>query len=104
MDGADPGQAAVFKAATHFNPVDMACRLTDAAGRPFDLERYADPSAVFLARKSHQGRPLVALERPGLWNGAMAHWTTVFVEFPLDSFNPVKTVADLLRPAHQETP
>ena len=102
VDLPDPGQKAVFAAATHFNPVDLACRLTDAQGRPFDLGRFVDPSAVFLSSKSLEGRPLVALERPGLWNGAMAHWRTVFVEAPLDSFNPVKTVLDLLKPAHQE--
>jgi hypothetical protein len=104
MDLTDAGQAAAFKAATHFNPVDLACRLTDPAGRPFDLSRYVDPSAVFVAKKSHLGRPLLALERPGLWNGAMAHWKTVFVELPLETFNPVKTVGDLLKAAHQERP
>jgi hypothetical protein len=102
VDLKDPGQKAVFAAATHFNPVDMVCCLTDAAGRPLDLDRFVDPSAVFLSSKSHQGRPLTALERPGLWNGAMAHWKTLFVEVPLETFNPVKTVLDLLKPAHQE--
>jgi hypothetical protein len=98
----DPAQKALFDASTHFNPVDMACRLTDAKGRPFELERFMDPTAVFLSSKSHQGRPLTALERPGLWNGAMAKWNTLFVELPLETFNPVKTVMDLLKPAHQE--
>jgi hypothetical protein len=102
MDLSDPAQAAAFKAATHFNPVDLVCRLTDPQGRPFALHDYVDPGAVFVAKKSHLGRPLLALERPGLWNGAMAHWKTVFVEVPLETFNPVKTVADLLKPAHQE--
>lgn len=101
MDLDDPGQRAVLDAATHFNPVDLCCRLTDKDGRPFDLEAFVDPAAVFLSRKTHLGRPLVALERPGLWNGAMARWRTVFVEVPLETFNPVKTVLDLLRPAHQ---
>lgn len=102
VDLNDPGQKALFTASTHFNPVDMACRLTDADGRPFALDAFSDPGAVFLSRKSHLGRPLVALERPGLWNGAMARWRTVFVELPLETFNPVKTVGDLLKPVHQE--
>jgi hypothetical protein len=97
----DPAQASVFKAATHFNPVDLVCRLTDKDGQPFDLDAFVDPSAVFLSQKTHLGRPLIALERPGLWNGAMAKWKTVFVEVPLETFNPVKTVLDLLKPAHQ---
>ncbi len=102
VDLRDPAQKAVFAAATHFNPVDMACGLVDGRGRPHDLARYADPDAVFLAAKTHAGRPLVALERPGLWNGSMAHWRSVFVELPLSTFHPVKTVADLLKDAHQE--
>jgi len=101
VDLADPHQKAVFSASTHFNPVDLVCRLTDASGKPFELEQFVDPSTVFMSRKTHLGRPLVALERPGLWNGAMAHWKTVFVEVPLETFNPVKTVNDLLKPAHQ---
>nr|HTB21560.1 DUF4301 family protein [bacterium] len=100
----DPAQKGIFASSTHFNPVDMACRLTDAQGKPFDLARFMDPGAVFLSSKSHLGRPLTALERPGLWNGAMARWKTLFVEMPLETFNPVKTVADLLKPAHQELP
>ncbi len=96
-----PSQKAVFAAGTHFNPVDLACRLTDKAGKPFDLEAYSDPNAVFFSDKSHLGRPLRALELPGLWNGGMAEWRTVFVEVPLETFNPVKTVNDLLRPVHQ---
>jgi hypothetical protein len=102
VDLGDPAQAAIFRTATHFNPVDLVCRLTDPAGAPFELDQYLDPAAVFVAKKSHLGRPLLALERPGLWNGAMAHWKTVFVEVPLGTFNPVKTVLDLLKDAHQE--
>ncbi|MGH7442178.1 MAG: DUF4301 family protein, partial [bacterium] len=102
VDGRDEAQQALFASGTHFNPVDLACSMHDAQGRPFNLERFSDPSAVFFSRKSHLGHPLLALERPGLWNGAMAHWKTLFVELPLDSFNPVKTVGDLLKPAHQE--
>lgn len=98
---ADAAQAAVWRSATHFNPVDLACSLRDGAGRPFDLSRFVDERAVFIAAKSHEGRPLKALERPGLWNGAMAFWETVFAEVPKETFAPVKTVLDLLRPEHR---
>ena len=101
IDPEDPGQQKILRASTHFNPVDIACALRDRHGRPYDLERYIDPSTVFIAKKSHEGRPLKALERPGLWNGAMADWNTVFVEVPDTTFAPVKTVLDLLRPEHQ---
>ena len=97
---ADPSQAEIFGAATHFNPVDLACSLRDASGRPFDLTRFVDERAVFVAKKTHEGRGLRALERPGLWNGAMARWETVFVEVPKETFAPVKTILDLLRPEH----
>jgi Domain of unknown function (DUF4301) len=100
--GPEPDQQAALAASTHFNPVDMACALHDRAGRPYDLARYVDPATVFIAAKSHEGRPLKALERPGLWNGAMAGWNTVFVEVPNSTFAPVKTVLDLLRPEHQD--
>lgn len=101
VDAGDPAQAAVFARATHFNPVFFACALRDGAGRPHDLEARVDPAAVIVTRKSAGGRELLALERPGLWNGAMAGWNSVFVEVPLEVFNPVKTVLDLLRPEHQ---
>jgi hypothetical protein len=101
VDMKDAAQKAAFNASTHFNPVDLACRLTDGKGKPFDLSAFRDPHAVFLADKSHLGRPLRALELPGLWNGAMAHWKTVFVEVPGETFNSVKVVNDLLKPAHQ---
>lgn len=101
VDFADPGQAAIWKTATHFNPVDLACSLRNAAGDPFDLGRFVDENAVFIASKTHEGKPLKALERPGLWNGAMAFWETVFVEVPKETFAPVKTVLDLLRPEHR---
>ncbi len=104
VDGTDAVQRAVFAAATHFNPVVLACAVRDWRGRPFDLHEFVDPSAVFIARKSKDGRALKALERPGLWNGAMARWHTVFVELPDATFTPVKTVNDLLRPAHQPPP
>ena len=94
-------QKAVFQAGTHFNPVDLVCSVRDAQGAPFTLSEYVDEEAVFIACKSQDGRELTVLERPGLWNGAMAYWNTVFVEVPLATFNPVKTLLDLLRPAHQ---
>ena len=97
----EPGPQAVLRAATHFNPVFIACALRDRHGRAWDLERFVDPAAAIVTRKSWGGRELLALERPGLWNGAMAGWNTVFVEVPLTVFNPVKTVLDLLRPEHQ---
>lgn len=96
-----PRQREILASASHFNPVDLVCGLRNRRGEPFDLRRYVDPSAVFISRKSSDGRAVKALERPGLWNGAMADWTTVFVEVPLQTFNPVKTVLDLLRPEHQ---
>ena len=101
VPAADPAQAAIFRAATHFNPVDVVCGLRSWTGRAFDLDRYIDRDAVFLSRKSHDGGELVALERPGLWNGAMAGWNTLCVEVPGSTFAPVKSVFDLLRPEHQ---
>jgi hypothetical protein len=101
IDPRDAGQQAILAAATHFNPVDVVCGLRDRHGRPYDLHRFVDPAAIFIAEKSHEGTPLKALERPGLWNGAMAGWSTVFVEVPDATFAPVKTVLDLLRPEHQ---
>lgn len=101
VDESDEAQQATLRSSTHFNPVDLVCSLADRRGRPYDLARFVDPSTVFIAEKSHQGRKLKALERPGLWNGAMAGWNTVFVEVPLATFAPVKTVFDLLRPEHQ---
>ena len=87
--------------ATHFNPVDIVCCLHDYKGESFDLLKYVDEDAGFISSKSYQGRELKALELPGLWNGAMSNWNTLFVEVPLETFNPVKVVLDLLRPAHQ---
>ena len=87
--------------ATHFNPVDLVCYVTDVDGKPFDLTRYVDPLTGFISSKSLHGRNLKALELPGLWNGAMSDWLTAFVEVPVATFNPVKTVNDLLRPQHQ---
>ena len=87
--------------ATHFNPVDIVCCLHDYKGKSFDLLKYVDEDAGFISSQSYQGRELKALELPGLWNGAMSNWNTLFVEVPLATFNPVKVVLDLLRPAHQ---
>jgi hypothetical protein len=101
VDLNDREQRAIWQSATHFNPVDLACALRDPRGRPYVLGSYVDPQAVFIAAKHHDGRPLRALEHPGLWNGAMADWYTVFVEVPAETFAPVKTVLDLLRPEHQ---
>lgn len=102
VDSASEEQRAIARlAATHFNPVDLACGLRDADREPFDLRRYVDPDRVIVTRKTWGGRELLALERPGLWNGGMAGWITVFVEIPGETFTPVKTVSDLLRPEHQ---
>jgi hypothetical protein len=101
VDPTSEPQAATVREATHFNPVDLVCGLQDVGGVAFDLRAFVDPRAVIVAGKSYQGRDLLALERPGLWNGAMAEWLTVFVEVPVSTFTPVKTVADLLRPEHQ---
>jgi hypothetical protein len=101
VDPASASQQAIARSSTHFNPVFMVCALRDRAGRPWPLHRYVDERAVIVTPKSSGGRDLLALERPGLWNGAMARWNTVFVDVPLDVFNPVKTVLDLLRSEHQ---
>ena len=98
---ADEGQRQFFEAGQYFNPVDLVCSLRDWQGKPFDLERYVNPKTAFIAHKSLAGRELLALERPGLWNGAMHDWNTAFVEVPLETFNPVKEVNDLLRSEHQ---
>lgn len=100
VDAKDPAQTEIFKSATHFNPVDLACALRDRSGAPFPLAGFSRSSACFIAEKSHGGKPLRALEWPGLWNGSMAGWMTQCVEIPLSQFGPVKTVADLLRPEH----
>lgn len=97
----DPGQADQVKNASHFNPVDLVCSIKNHKGETFDLQQFIDPDTGFISHKSKDGRELKALERPGLWNGAMAKWNTVFVEVPLITFNPVKTINDLLRPEHQ---
>ena len=97
----DPRSKEILSGATHFNPVDLVCCLRNYKGEKFDLLKYVDEDAGFISSKSYQGRELKALELPGLWNGAMSDWNTLFVEVPLETFNPVKVVLDLLRPAHQ---
>lgn len=91
----------MFTEGTHFNPVDLVCAVKDYKGRRFNLPDYVDKSTGFISSKSKNGKELKALELPGLWNGAMSDWSTVFVEVPLSTFNPVKTVNDLLREQHQ---
>ena len=103
VDHHDPEQEAIFNSATHFNPVDMVCGLKDYKGRKFDLLQFRDPHTGFISKKFKNGKPLKALELPGLWNGSMSDWNTVFVEVPASTFSPVKTVHDLLRPEHQNT-
>jgi len=92
----------ILKSSTHFNPVDLVCAPINYKGEKFDLPKYIDPNTGFISKKSKDGKDLKALELPGLWNGAMAYWNTIFVEVPAETFNPVKIVNDLLRPQHQE--
>lgn len=101
MDLKDSQQAAIVAASTHFNPVDLVCGIYDFKGQKFFLPDFVDGETGFISKKSKDGRDLKALELPGLWNGAMADWITIFVETPLITFNPVKTINDLLRPQHQ---
>ena len=101
IDKKNLAQKQILSNATHFNPVDLVCSVKDAKGEKFDLKRYIDHNTAFITMKTKTGKNLKALERPGLWNGSMAYWNTVFVEVPLLTFNPVKTVNDLLKAAHQ---
>lgn len=101
IDPDDEHQQEILRNSTHFNPVDLVCYLKDYKDQKFDLHQYIDPSTGFISEKTQNGLPLKALELPGLWNGAMANWITFFVEVPISTFNPVKTVMDLLRPQHQ---
>ena len=102
IDHKNEKQEAIFQSATHFNPVDLVCATYDFRGEPFDLNDYIDYNTGFISQKSKDGKELKALELPGLWNGAMADWINIFVEVPVITFNPVKTVNDLLRDKHQE--
>ena len=102
IDKKDTTAMDIMKSATHFNPVDLVCYIVDYKGNKFDLPKYVDHNTGFISEKSKSGHEIKALELPGLWNGAMSDWNTIFVEVPVETFNPVKTVNDLLRPAHQE--
>lgn len=101
VDPHDADQQCIWRSSTHFNPVDLVCALRAASGRAYDLHRFIDEDAVIVASKTEGGRTVRVLERPGLWNGAMAGWNTALVEVPLSTFSPVKTVLDLLREEHR---
>jgi hypothetical protein len=101
IDMDDPFQKSIANAATHFNPVDLVCGVRNYKGDKFDLRKFVDARTGFISQKSKDGRELKAQELPGLWNGAMSDWNTFFIEVPISTFNPVKTVNDLLRPQHQ---
>ncbi len=101
IDMNDPEKKAMFEKGTHFNPVDLVCAVKNFKGEKYNLPDFVDKNTGFISYKSKDGRELKALELPGLWNGAMSDWNTVFVEVPIETFNPVKTVNDLLRPEHQ---
>ena len=101
IDTNNPEYMAMFQSGTHFNPVDLVCAVRDYQGNKFNLPEYVDKNTGFISYKSKSGKELKALELPGLWNGAMSNWSTIFVEVPLSTFNPVKTVNDLLREQHQ---
>ncbi|MHB9054545.1 MAG: DUF4301 family protein [Paludibacteraceae bacterium] len=101
IDQSNPEDKAKMQNSTHFNPVDLVCGVKNYQGEKFDLVKYVDKNTGFISLKSKSGRELKALELPGLWNGAMSDWNTIFVEVPIETFNPVKTVNDLLRKEHQ---
>ncbi len=100
----DEEQRLIWESSTHFNPVDIVCSFVDERGQPYDLQKFVDPTTAFITEKSYRGKTIRALEWPGLWNGSMAGWNTIFVEVPGFTFAPVKTVFDLLVPAHQPVP
>lgn len=101
IDENDPAAVELMKSGTHFNPVDLVCYIKDYKGNKFDLKQFVDQETGLISMKSTGGVEIKALELPGLWNGSMSDWNTVFVEVPIETFNPVKTVNDLLRPQHQ---
>ncbi|MBU0486397.1 MAG: DUF4301 family protein [Bacteroidetes bacterium] len=101
IDLSDPVQKEIFSRSTHFNPVDLVCSVKDHCGNKYNLPDFRDPETGFISKKSKDGRDLKALELPGLWNGAMANWITIFIEVPLITFNPVKVINDLVRKEHQ---
>ena len=102
IDQNNPEYMKMFAEGTHFNPVDLVCAVRNYRGEKFNLPDFVDPATGFISYKSKDGKELKALELPGLWNGAMSDWNTIMVEVPLTTFNPVKTVNDLLRPQHQK--
>ena len=101
IDENDPAAVELMKSGTHFNPVDLVCYIKDYKGEKFNLQKFVDADTGLISMKSTGGIEIKALELPGLWNGSMSDWNTVFVEVPIETFNPVKTVNDLLRPQHQ---
>jgi hypothetical protein len=101
VDRKNQHQKDILKNSTHFNPVDLVCGIKNYKGKKFDLNNYVDSKTSFITMKTQMGKDLKALELPGLWNGSMAYWNSIFVEVPLITFNPVKTVTDLLKPTHQ---
>ncbi len=101
IDKSNKNQSKILQNATHFNPVDLVCGVKNYKGEKYDLLNFVNYKQGFITEKTKEGKALKALETPGLWNGAMAFWNTIFVEVPLITFNPVKTVNDLLKPAHQ---
>ena len=101
LESSQISDPALMQQATHFNPVDLVCATRDVEGKPYYLPDFVDEKTGFISHKSKDGKELLALELPGLWNGAMSRWNTIFVEVPVSTFNPVKTVNDLLRPEHQ---
>ncbi|WKY43049.1 DUF4301 family protein [Eubacteriaceae bacterium ES2] len=102
IDLSNAQKKALVSESQYFNPVDLVCFITDYQGKKFDLLKFTNPDRYFISEKSYHGRQLKALEHPGLWNGAMHNWNTLFVEVPLATFNPIKTVNDLLRSGHQQ--
>lgn len=101
IDKKNKNQKNILKNATHFNPVDLVCGIKNYKGEKFDLSKFVDPKTAFITMKTKTGKAIKALESPGLWNGSMANWNTIFIEVPLVTFNPVKTVTDLLKATHQ---
>jgi hypothetical protein len=98
----DLNQQQILEQSTHFNPVMIVASVMDLTGEKYDLSLYSDEQSYFVVNKKHEGKNIKFIERPGLWNGSMAFWNTIFVEIPLETFSPVKTILDLLDDAHQE--
>lgn len=101
VDKNSSSQQKIARSGTHFNPVDIVCSVRDHKGNKYDLHKFSDPDTGFITYKSRKGKEIKAQELPGLWNGGMSEWNSIFLEMPLKTFNPVKTVNDLLKPAHQ---